>query len=259
LKYNVYDLKQQPSGATVVVTLSGSAANVRLMSATDYSAYKAGRRHHYIGGLARKSPVNLRIPRSGHWYLTVDMAGLRGTVRSGVRIEPPALPPIRNTATGNPLFAIRHVDPDVAAADPEQVWDVFISHASEDKDSVAAPLALALQEAGLKVWVDHLELKVGDSLRRRIDHGISRSRFAVVVLSEAFFSKGWPQYELDGIVTLSVAGEQNMLPIWHEVDADAVRSHSASLADKVALSTSKLSVTEIAHEIASVVTPVGVV
>ena|ERR1035441_962014 len=33
-------------------------------------------------------------------------------------------------------------------------WDVFISHASEDKATVARPLAELLRKAGLKVWLD---------------------------------------------------------------------------------------------------------
>jgi hypothetical protein len=39
------------------------------------------------------------------------------------------------------------------------------------------------------VWFDEFTLKVGDSLRRTIDHGLGYSRFGVVVLSPAFFAK----------------------------------------------------------------------
>jgi TIR domain len=46
-------------------------------------------------------------------------------------------------------------------------WDVFVSHASEDKDAVAEPLVHALVDAGLRVWYDRIELCVGDSLRKR--------------------------------------------------------------------------------------------
>lgn len=105
----------------------------------------------------------------------------------------------------------------------------------------------------MSVWLDVLELRVGDSLRRRIDQGIRSSRFGIVVCSSAFFAKGWPQYELDGLVTRTVAGEQNILPIWHEISRDEVMVASPSLADKVALSTGSKSVQEIAEEIAAVV------
>jgi hypothetical protein len=69
-----------------------------------------------------------------------------------------------------------------------------------DSSQVVRPLAHALRENDLEVWYDEFELRIGDSLRRKIDADIARSRFGVVVLSSLFFAKGWPQYELDGLV-----------------------------------------------------------
>lgn len=115
-------------------------------------------------------------------------------------------------------------------------WDVFISHASEDKDSFALPLAKSLKEKNLKVWFDAFTLTVGDSLRKSIDYGLARSRFGIVILSEAFFSKHWPQLELDGLVARESAGEKVILPVWHEVDEQDVRKYSPLLADRLAVS-----------------------
>ena len=47
-------------------------------------------------------------------------------------------------------------------------FDVFISHASEDKDNVVRPLAEALRRAGLRVWLDEFELKLGVASARRL-------------------------------------------------------------------------------------------
>lgn len=38
----------------------------------------------------------------------------------------------------------------------------------------------------------------------RPDADIARSRFGLVVLSKPFFAKGWPHYELDGLVAMAV-------------------------------------------------------
>jgi len=130
---------------------------------------------------------------------------------------------------------------------------VFISHASEDKDQVVRPLAHALQNGGLKVWYDEFELRIGDSLRKRIDMGVARSRFGVVVLSRSFLGKGWPNYELDGLVTRSVGGEQIILPIWHDITKQEVVNYSPSLADKLARSTGTHTIDEIAQEIVDVI------
>lgn len=139
------------------------------------------------------------------------------------------------------------------AAESGGKWhDVFISHASEDKDEIVRPLANALVARGLDVWYDEFSLRIGDSLRRKIDQGLARSRIGLVVLSPSFLSKGWPQYELDGIVTRAVSGEQILLPIWHNLTKQQVIDYSPSLADKVARSTATMTVEEIANEIAEV-------
>ena len=185
----------------------------------------------------------------------MDFIGLRGTVRSGVVVEPPPLPPLRSAASA-PLSQIRHeAPPDVGINSEQQVWDVFVSHASEDKAAVARPLAEQLRERGLTVWLDDFELRIGDSLRRKIDAGLAGSRFGVVILSRSFFAKGWPQYELDGLITRRVSGEQNLLPIWHDITKDEVKAHSPSLTDKIARSTAQYTIEEIAREIAGVVRP----
>ena len=256
MRFQSFDLGRQKRGAVVVVALKGNAANVRLMDSHNLSNYKNGRNHRYSGGLAKQSPVRLAVPSDGHWYVTVDLMGLRGSVRPSVSVEPPPLPAIRSVATSEPLTQIRHEAPPHLESDPERrVWDVFISHASEDKQAVARPLAESLQRAGITVWLDDFELKIGESLRRRIDAGLAGSRFGVVVLSKFFFEKGWPQYELDGFITRYVSGQQNLLPIWHEITKDDVIAASPSLADKIARSTAHYTIDEIAQEIADVVNP----
>lgn len=254
------------AGASVVeVTLNGSAANVRLMDQSNFNNYKAGRKHRYYGGLAKKSPVNLKIPHSGTWHVTVDMQGLRGTVRSAIRVissealKP--LPPINQRPLRELPSLVRDFADDSSLGDErldEQVYDVFISHTSEDKEEVVRPLATSLRKAGLDVWYDEFELKIGDSLRRKIDKGLANSRFGVVVLSHDFFGRGWPEYELDGLVTRTVSGEQILLPIWHNVTKSEVLDYSPSLADRVARSTATHTVEEIAAEIIEVVrNPLG--
>ena len=116
-------------------------------------------------------------------------------------------------------------------------WDVFISHASEDKDAVARPLADKLTAAGIRVWLDANELTIGDSLRRKIDHGLAQSRYGVVILSPAFFSKEWPQNELSGLFALESARSKVILPIWHDVDQPFIARYSPLLADRLGIST----------------------
>jgi hypothetical protein len=250
------DLGNRQRGDVVEVTLT-SGANVRLLDSSNFQRYRRGERHQAIGGLAARSPVRLEIPRSGHWHAAVDMQGLRGSTRAGIRVIPAAalrpLPPIREQRRQLAEIADNVADIAPSVEREEREFDVFISHATEDKNAVVRPLAHELQERGLEVWYDEFELRVGDSLRRKIDSGIARSRFGIVVLSHAFFAKSWPQYELDGLVTMAVSGKQVILPLWHEISKDEVMRQSPSLADKVALRTSDYAIAEIADEISSVV------
>jgi hypothetical protein len=110
-------------------------------------------------------------------------------------------------------------------------WDVFISHASEDKSDFVDPLANALEKSGLSVWYDKTTLTVGDGLRRSIDAGLANSRFGVVVLSHKFFAKHWTQQELDGLFARQVQGAKVILPVLHRMTHDELRAHSLMLAD----------------------------
>lgn len=121
----------------------------------------------------------------------------------------------------------------------DTMWDVFICHAWEDKEEIARPLAEALQQEGLRVWYDEFELKVGDSLRRSVAHGLRNSRYGVVILSPSFFAKELPKKELDGLAAREVNSGKVILPIWHKVTHDDVLNFSPELADKIAILTDK--------------------
>ncbi|MCB0736763.1 MAG: TIR domain-containing protein [Bacteroidetes bacterium] len=128
-------------------------------------------------------------------------------------------------------------------------YDVFVSHASEDKEEFVREFVKCLQENGLNVWYDEFTLRVGDSLRRSIDNGLRNSRYGIVVLSEAFFNKEWPQRELDGLFAREVNGEKVILPIWHKISKNEVMKYSPIIADLLALNTASFTIEEIAKEI----------
>jgi len=257
MKYLVWDLKQLKRGERVKVTLTGNAANVRLLDSSNYSNYKSGRSHRYAGGLVTKSPVVLGVPSSGHYYVTVDMQGLSGNTNASVQVLPSALPTYQDAPLSSIPSLVQGRD-QTPLGYPEndfREYDVFISHASEDKDEIVRPLAIALRSAGLSVWYDEFELKIGDSLRQKIDKGLSKSRFGIVVLSKSFIKKGWTNYELDGIITKVVSGEQVLLPIWHNITKQEVVEFSPSIGDKLARNTANFTVKEIASEIAELINP----
>ena len=135
------------------------------------------------------------------------------------------------------------------------LYDLFICHSSEDKDAFVRPLAEALRKEHIEVWYDEFSLKLGDSIRRSIDKGLSQSRFGVVVISKSFLKKEWPQYELDGLLEKEINGKEIvMLPIWHKITHQEIFKYSPSLAGKKA-SNSKNGLDIIVKEIISVIHP----
>jgi hypothetical protein len=112
-----------------------------------------------------------------------------------------------------------------------------------------------LSDFGVKVWFGPAILKVGDSLSRSIDKGLVNSKFAAVVLSKAFISKPWPEYELRGLTSRAIGAESVILPIWHNITRDDLLKFSPPLADTIALISSNMSLNEIALKIVEKVRP----
>ena len=124
-------------------------------------------------------------------------------------------------------------------AEKTRQWDFFISHVSEDKEEIARPLADRLNSRGLMVWYADYSLRLGSKLRESIDYGLARSRFGIVIVSNHFLEKHWPEDELNDLATREVNGTKVILPVWHKIGFQQVLEYSPVLADRVAITTDK--------------------
>ena len=68
-------------------------------------------------------------------------------------------------------------------------WDVFICHASEDKDEIARPLANELRRKGIEVWYDEFSIQPGDSFIESVEKGLRGSLYGILIISKNFFKK----------------------------------------------------------------------
>lgn len=138
------------------------------------------------------------------------------------------------------------------------LYDVFISHASENKDEFVRELANKLSKEHVEVWYDEFSLKPGSSIRRSIDKGLSKSRFGIVVLSKAFFRKEWTQWELDGLIQRmnNKNYDQKIIPIWYNITFEEIANISPSLADRVAI-IYRGDIDKIVHKVLKVIKPNG--
>jgi TIR domain len=130
-------------------------------------------------------------------------------------------------------------------------YDVFISHASEDKPDVADPLADALSSLGMRVWFDKWEISLGDSLRVKIDYGLASSKFGIVILSQAFFDKEWAVREMNALFSQGIGGKK-IIPVYHKVNHDFITRKSPLLADILAAKTDD-GIISVARQIVNVI------
>lgn len=133
----------------------------------------------------------------------------------------------------------------------EEEYDVFVSHAWEDKEDFVEEFVQELRNLGIKVWYDTSRIKWGDSMRVKIDDGLKKSRFGVAVLSPNYIAEGkyWTKAELDGLFQLESINGKTLLPIWHKLTKKDVMNYSPIIASKLAMNTATLTAKEIAENL----------
>lgn len=122
---------------------------------------------------------------------------------------------------------------DVSATQEAKEYDAFLCHASEDKDAIVRPFAEAMEQQGLKPWFDKAEVRWGDSLVKKINYGLSRSKLVVVFVSPAFLGKEWPEREFNAAMSMEVNGKTVVLPLLCGVTRDKIQECYPVISDKV--------------------------
>lgn len=113
-------------------------------------------------------------------------------------------------------------------------YDVFISHAYEDKSSFSNELAVALKKAGLKIWYSGFDLKIGDSIAESINRALQDARFGIVIISPVYLRKKWAMNELHALFA-SETSKDRILPVYHNISQDEVLNHFPLIADRFAI------------------------
>ena len=133
----------------------------------------------------------------------------------------------------------------------EEMFDVFISHAHEDKASFVDDFVKELKGLNIKAWYDNDTISWGDSMRERIDEGLKKSTFGIVILSPEYIAEGkyWTKTELNGLFQLESINGKTLLPIWHGLTKKDVMNYSPLIANKKAMSTAWMMPNEIADEL----------
>jgi hypothetical protein len=162
-----------------------------------------------------------------------------GTYEQLERLHAKTFSPVESEKILNAMVAVAKKHEEAArvadsGALSRKPYDVFILHCAEDKE-FAAPLALALKQKGLKVNYIDFVVQPGDWLQHEIDRGLAQSRYGVLILSQNFFNKVWPQTEKEGLATKEQLRAKTILPVLHEYDEKGVASYSPTLAGRIVL------------------------
>lgn len=75
------------------------------------------------------------------------------------------------------------------------MFDFFISHSSDDKDTIVDELVIMLQNMGYKLWYDKNEIIAGEGVLSAIQKGLSKSYCLVLVITDNFMKSKWTFYE----------------------------------------------------------------
>ncbi len=89
---------------------------------------------------------------------------------------------------------------------------IFLCHSSRDKFFVRK-LADALRSAGVRAWIDEAEIRIGDSLSKKIGEALQDVDYVGVVLSTSSIESAWVQRELAAAMDRELREEKVVLPI----------------------------------------------
>ncbi len=134
-------------------------------------------------------------------------------------------------------------------------WDIFISHASDDKEAFVDPLARRLRQLAVRVWYDKFVLIPGDRLSEKIAEGLAKSRYGLLVISPAFISKKWTRYELSGLINRFVEDNTRLIPLWLGITRAEVVAFNPALADLLSIHANKDNIEACTLEILRIVRP----
>ena len=131
-------------------------------------------------------------------------------------------------------------------------YDVFMSHATEDKEDFVDEFVDELRSLGINVWYDTSNMNWGDSLRHSMDEGLKKAKYGIVVLSPDYIAEGkyWTKAELDALFQMESNNRSRILPIWHKLSRQQVLDFSPIIANRKALKTSDMTAKEMAEEFA---------
>jgi hypothetical protein len=116
-------------------------------------------------------------------------------------------------------------------------YDLFISHAFEDKNDFTDELALELKKQGVRAWYSGFELTLGTSITSSINQALIESKYGLVIISPMYLKKQWAMKELEAFFA-SEQDHKRILPVLHKITPNELREKLPVFADRYAVASS---------------------
>ena len=92
-------------------------------------------------------------------------------------------------------------------------YDIFISHASEDREAVARPIHAACEALGLKAFLDEEHIGWGENFTKKINAALGAARTVLTIISPVSVTKEWPMAEVNTALTFEVSGKKQVVAL----------------------------------------------
>lgn len=114
-------------------------------------------------------------------------------------------------------------------------YEIFIGHASEQKDDIAKPLFDELIKEGIKTFIDVVEIKWGDSLTKLINKALSEAEYFLAIISIDSIAKSWPDTEMNAAIARQIDGKQKVLPLFvgTKKQIEECKKHYSLISDRL--------------------------
>lgn len=131
-------------------------------------------------------------------------------------------------------------------------YDVFISHSNTDKIEYVDGLVKAIKRLDIRIFYDKEVISWGDNWKDVIMEGISKSEFAIIVISNNFFDREWTEKELNEFLRMQNSSKQKIiLPLLHNIDYEKLKSKYPALQFIHGFETTKHSKNDVTFKLAS--------
>ena len=92
-------------------------------------------------------------------------------------------------------------------------YQVFLSHATEDKEAIARPIFEACERAGINAFLDQEHIGWGEQFAAKIQIALGAAPVVLAIVTDNSVSKDWPLAEMNTALSLEIEGQKTVVAV----------------------------------------------